>query len=208
MRLTRIEKIASGHLGTPVIVAQALEAIDLSHLTGGERRQLDGMRFAQRRRDWLAGRRALKTLLRSLGRSEETSSLSFPNRQLSLTHAEGTSLAVGTVGACAGIGVDYEPLRDVDERIGRWFLNAHEAEWVKGQPESDRHAHLIRLWTIKEAAFKSCQDNDRLMLQELAIRNPGTTTSLLVSRGEDLIRVYCSEWLSGYLSIALFEGAQ
>jgi 4'-phosphopantetheinyl transferase EntD len=208
MRLTTIEANASRCLDTPMIVAQALEPVDVSRLTASESLQLDELRFEHRRRDWLSGRRALKTLLHTLGRSDDTSAISFPDSRLSLTHADGLSLAAGTTATCTGIGIDYEPLRVVDERIGRWFLSAQETEWLRVQPGIDRSAHLIRLWTIKEAAFKSCPDNQRLTLRELRIAKPGADYSMVVSLGEDRIQVFCTAWLSGFLSIAKFEGTK
>jgi phosphopantetheinyl transferase len=184
------------------------EAIKLQRLNGLERDRLAGIRFDQRRKDWLYGRNALKELLTTLGRNDNTESVSFPDSQLSLTHAGDSAYAVGTPATCDGLGVDYEPVRQVNPRIARWFLNSREAQWLSRQPEADRCAQLIRLWTIKEAAFKSCPDNGGLTLQELSIASADISASeIVVKRREVEIKVSCSRWQSGYLSIATNRGA-
>jgi 4'-phosphopantetheinyl transferase EntD len=163
------------------------------------------MRFDQRRKDWLYGRNALKELLTTLGRSDKTENISFPDNQLSLTHAGDSACAVGTPASCDGLGVDYEPVRQLNPRIARWFLNSQEAQWLGQQPQRDHCAQLIRLWTIKEAAFKSCPDNDRLTLRELSITRLGESASRVVVRRDGVeIKVICSRWQAGYVSIARY----
>jgi phosphopantetheinyl transferase len=205
--LLEIEQRATRHLGVPMFAAHVNEAIKLHRLNGLERDRLAGIRFDQRRKDWLFGRNALKELLTALGRNDNTESVSFPDSQLSLTHAGDLACAVGTPATCDGLGVDYEPVRQVNPRIARWFLNAREAQWLHQLPEGDRCAQLIRLWTIKEAAFKSCPGNGRLTLQDLSIANPDMPVSqIAVKRREIGIKVSCSRWRSGYLSIATNGG--
>ena len=117
----------------------ATEPVPLVALTPGERCHLpDG----RRRHDWLLGRAALK--VHGIG---DTSTVTFPNRCLSLTHSAGVAVAARCDGDQAGVGVDLEGWRAVDPRTARFFLRPGE------------QGDLLRLWTVKEALFKATPGN-------------------------------------------------
>jgi 4'-phosphopantetheinyl transferase EntD len=202
MRLRHLEKHLSASFDTEMIVVRSATGIDPALLTGSERDRLEEFRNEERQRDWLLGRRALKEIQLHLGHDVDTTQLTFPGSRISLTHAADIALAVAAVATRCGIGVDYEPLRDIDIRIARWFLDATEMDWLESQPESTRAAHLVRLWSAKEAAFKCHPDNECLTLAEFAICDPAAPVRVAVAGGRR-IRLSCHAYESGYLSFAI-----
>ncbi len=180
--------------------------MEKTRLNQAERKQFNELRHKRRRRDWLLGRNALKQLFGALDRGDDTTAISFPNRQVSLTHGGDTALAAGTSAASLGIGIDYEPLREIDTRIARWFLNEAETNWLNEQPECDRVSQLVRLWTIKEAAFKSYPDNAGMTFKEFSIIDAARAVTTVIAAGHGAcIRVACRACDLGYLSIAIFR---
>ncbi len=206
MRLQALEQSVAEHLQAPMIVVRSDAEIETTRLNRAEHDRLAELRHERRRRDWLLGRNALKQVLTALDRGDDTTAVTFPDRQVSLTHGGDTAFAVGTTTTSLGIGIDYEPLREIDTRIARWFLNEAETNWLDEQPECDRVAQLVRLWTVKEAGFKSYQDNAGMTLKGLSITDPAAAVTSVVATGHGAcIQVTCRACESGYLSIAIYR---
>ena len=206
MRLHALEKWVTGRLDTPMIVVRSAASMKKTQLNQAERKRFNELRHERRKREWLLGRNALKQLLTTLERSDDTTAVSFPDCQVSLTHGGDTAFAAGTTAASLGIGIDYEPLREIDTRIARWFLNEAETNWLNEQPECDRVSQLVRLWTIKEAAFKCYPDNAGMTFKEFSIIDAaGAVTTVIATGHEACIRVASRACDLGYLSIAIFR---
>lgn len=186
-----------------MIVVRSVAGIDRARLNPKEQERLSGFRYARRKREWLLGRSALKQLLPALNRSDDTTSVTFPGSRVSLTHAGDIAYAAGISAEGCGIGIDYEPLRQVDIRVARWLLGDSESDWLNQQPESARAAQLVRLWTVKEAAFKSHPDNAQMALGDFSISEPSAFVSTVVTK-VPCIKVTSRACDSGYLSAAIF----
>jgi 4'-phosphopantetheinyl transferase EntD len=139
-------------------LAAAAEPTDA--LAPGERAALEKLKAERRRASWLRGRAALKALLGDV----DTSTLSFPHPELSLTHTEDIAVAVACEGAL-GLGVDLE-LRLPSERVARRFLSEEEFAAAEGPDD------WLRLWTVKEARFKADLHNKGRTILEYASRDP------------------------------------
>jgi 4'-phosphopantetheinyl transferase EntD len=202
MRLRALEKRLGDCLETPLIVVRSGEAIDPERLHSTERELLLEFKGRERRRHWLLGRNALKQVLLELDRGDDTAELTFPGSQISLTHGGDIALAAGTSATGLGIGIDYEPLRDIDPRVARWFLDDSESAWLNEQPRHARMNLLVRLWTIKEAAFKSHPDNWSMTFSEFAIGDPAAEITDIVCYGRK-IKASSFAFESGYLSVAI-----
>ena len=203
MRLRALETSMTECLSAPLVIVRSDTSFAATELNRAESRRFAELRHEQRRLDWLRGRNALKQLLATLKCSDDTTALCFPNRRVSLTHAGGAAYAVGTSPGCVGIGIDYEPLRDINTRIARWFLNADEMAWLLNEPRQAHREEIIRLWTIKEAAFKAHPNNGGLVLTKLAIANPAAAKIRVTVPGlATPIRVTCRPFDAGYLSVA------
>lgn len=209
MKLSTLERDASAVLNIPLMLAYANCAAPLAELSTAEQACLAQFDFENRRRDWLCGRYALKKLLRMLDRPDDTKSIRFPDRQLSISHGDDASFAVGTCADTQGLGIDYEPLRAINEGVANWFLDDREIDWLSRQSAHDCTQHIIRLWTIKEAAFKSHPYNTGLSLREFTVIDPTeqSTNAVTTAAGAN-IQVACRRLSSGYLSIAIFRLAQ
>jgi 4'-phosphopantetheinyl transferase EntD len=206
MRLHALEESVSARLGLPIVLARADSDAELS-LSDAEYICLSAIKQERRKRDWLLGRNALKQVLTALSRHNDTSVISFPNSQVSLTHSRGVSLAVGTATPAAGIGIDYEPLRQINRKIARFFLNEAEVAWLAQQAECDGNAELLRLWTIKEAAFKCCPGNAGMLLNDLSVVDMDEDAPEVTINGDaGRIALACYVYESGWLSVAAFQG--
>ena len=189
-----------------MMVVRSDATMEKTRLNQAESKRFNKLRHERRRRDWLLGRNALKQLLTALDRGDDTTAITFPDRQVSLTHGGDTAFAAGTTTASLGIGIDYEPLREIDTRIARWFLNEAETNWLNEQLECNRVAQLVRLWTVKEAAFKSYPDNTGMTLKEFSIIDAaGAVTTVIAAGHGACIRVASRGCAPGYLSFAIFR---
>ncbi len=201
MRLTDIEHAASERLEMTVQLSCSESPLPRLSMSPGELAQLETLSHLERRRDWLTGRAALKALLRRQGRGTDTSTLRFPASNLSLTHAGGIALATGT--DVRRIGIDYEELREVHSRMAAWFLDDAERAWLAALPETQAARQLVRLWTIKEAAFKCHPGNNSMVLGDFSIVAPASRAVVAVVSTRGLrLRVHCREFRRGYLSVA------
>jgi 4'-phosphopantetheinyl transferase EntD len=205
MRLQALEESASVRLRLPVVLARADPGAQPS-LSEPEYLCLSAIKQERRQRDWLLGRNALKQVLAALSRDDDTSVITFPNSQVSLTHSCGVALAVGAALPANGIGIDYEPLRDVNRKIARFFLNDGEVGWLAQQAECVRTAELLRLWTIKEAAFKCYPGNGGMLLYDFTVVDiEATVTEVAVDGDAGRIAIACYAYESGWLSVAAFQ---
>ncbi len=203
MCLNHLEYRASYALRTPIQVAVCRSDRDDAILNVAERAQLARFQTDERRRDWRRGRLALKSVLQSMGRSDDTSAIRFPHAQLSLSHGDGTAIAVGTNSQSARVGVDFEAVRPVNERVARWFLNDAESEWLAQCAPAKRTESLIRLWTVKEAVFKCHPNNRGLVMTDFTIADPSSYRCEV--RCADGRRFRCASFPeeAGFISIAV-----
>jgi len=173
-------------LGIPVELAATRSPAAVSDLLPGERAQLpDGIR----RGDWLRGRAALKLLLGLV----DTSTVVFPHRALSLTHAAGLAVAArcGDGAGQVGLGVDFEGWRPMDPRAARFYLRDGE------------QGDLLRLWTVKEALFKATPDNHRATLLDYEVTDPAARAGTATDRTGRGFRYSSTCLRQGWLTIAV-----
>jgi phosphopantetheinyl transferase len=174
----------SERLEIPLCVKISGEPLDERRLTAREALRFNELLTHERRDSWLRGRAALKNMLACLGEAEETAHISFPNQRLSLTHSGHYAVAVGTRSdRLLGIGVDLEMTRSVCAEAARFFLTPEEQSWVLNQKEDVQSGARLRLWTAKEALFKSDCDNQGRGLADYSVREPAKWCGRAGSRG-------------------------
>jgi hypothetical protein len=201
-----IARTLDDELDVPLKIVISSEPVALHQLTPEEQARLDGLAASPRRLSWLKGRLALKGLLNSLGEDQETAGISFPNPRFSLTHSGDYAIALGT--ACAklgGIGVDLEVNRPILGETARFFLTEPEQAWVMNVDESLRTANLLRLWTIKEALFKSDPRNPERWFADYSMEAPAALGGRAFVRGceAEEFRYFCFDVDGGFLSVAV-----
>lgn len=190
--------------GVTVKVSISSEAIGIDRLTSKERERF-GELGSERRLSWLKGRSALKRLLNAVGEDEETSNITFPSARFSLTHSGDLAVAIGTESATLlGIGVDLEVRRQVRSETARFFLTESERTWLMSFEQSRRSKCLLRLWTIKEALFKSDPRNLERWFSDYALQTPAEPRGRALVRGEAVLEFRYSsfEVEEGVLSVA------
>ena len=213
MRLNadRLARELESELGVALRVSISSEAVPIDQLTPREQVQLGELATSPRRLSWLKGRSALKSLLNSLGEDEETGGIGFPNPRFSLTHSGNFAVALGTRSAeLRGIGVDLEVNRPLRRETARFFLGEPEQAWVMSFDESLRAKNMLRLWTIKEALFKSDPRNAERWFADYRIEAPAADASRAFVRGEEAqgFRYVCFEVEEGFLSVAVLPRRQ
>ena len=203
MRLNSLQHRVADSLGIPAQIAVCNSDLGAETLSAAEEDQLCRFETPGRRRDWRRGRLALKSVLRALGRSDDTSDIRLPAPQLSLSHADGLAIAIGTPVPDARIGIDIEELRPVNQRMARWFLNDPELDWLAQQDRVDRNAALIRLWTVKEAVFKCHPSNAGLVMTDFAIDDLSSAVSDVHAADGQAFRCASFSADAGIISIAI-----
>lgn len=192
----RLAADLSAHLGVPVALAVATDAAPTSALSLGEKQFAESLPQREARNTWLRGRAALKAL-----GGGDTSTLRFPHPSLSLSHSDGTAVAVRSDSPLAGIGIDFEAWRAcVHPRMARFFLRSSEQE-------AARTAHgLVRLWTIKEALFKAFPDNSQSVLLDFELSDPCARRGTATGPDGQVLRYASADVVAGSLSVATLRG--
>ena len=157
-----------------------------------------------RRDSWLRGRAALKRLLTALGEADDTSTLRFPHPRVSLTHSGGWAVAVGGTPDLLGIGVDLEVRVPPRAETSRRFLSDGEIEWIGRLGEAERPRTLLRLWTVKEAAYKADPGNGGASFRDYTLDDPAQLCGTILRRPSGpLFRHGSFEVSGGFLSLAI-----
>ncbi len=196
---SELEQQWQAWLGIPLLVSIANQAFPVESLTSGEFAFYQSLP-ASRQDSWLRGRGAAKAVMGRLGVSTDTSRISWPNSFLSLSHSGCLAIAVGSLSKVRGIGVDLEMNRPIPSRAFKYYLQPKETLAVYSERDS------LRLWTVKEALFKSDPENlDRLLFHyetRDATQSRGQAQSLLAR--ESCLWQYASTDLDfGYITLAL-----
>lgn len=133
-----------------------------SLLSEEEQTRYEGFPVEKRKREFLLGRVALRTLLRDQ-LSEPPGSfrvcvtdegaLELPDHSLhvSLTHAEDRAVAAVSE---RRVGVDLERIAERDSEVERFLLHPDEQSLLDTLP-MNRDAAFILCWTLKEATLKA-----------------------------------------------------
>ena len=193
--LELLAEVAARRLHTPVVLAEAPVPIVLPRT---------GQRLPGRQAERNAGRRALKDALKKTGSTIRLSRVEFPSAFCSISHGGGIAVAACTMWPVAGIGIDYEPVRAVRQTVCRWFLRTEELCAISGtQPVSAER--IVQLWTVKEAAFKSCPHNSKLVLTDFRIVSALDGVFRIACENHS-IAVFSAAYGAGYLAVAINRG--
>ena len=156
-----------------LIVVLTSEPMPISDLPMRDRARVatPGNPSGEHRAGFLASRRA-RHLALSLARPDGVDD----RRAASIAHTGALGVCAAAlnpmVAELAGVGVDAEPLRMADARTARFFLDEREQAHVTSTPPGIRSAEHVRLWTTKEAMFKSDPANGERVLRDYHLHRP------------------------------------
>lgn len=151
-------------------------------------------------------RRAVKQVRRWLGICVTDTGLRGAQADHSVTHAGNSlfALAVKATGI-AGVGIDFEPWRALDQRHQRLMLTARESAALGDASARD----LLRIWTVKEACFKADVNGQQRWVTAYALDRPlqqTGTARVCVGRAINRFRYLSMEVPGGMLSVAFKLG--
>ncbi|HET7712041.1 MAG TPA: 4'-phosphopantetheinyl transferase superfamily protein [Thermoanaerobaculia bacterium] len=150
----------------------------------------EASRFSRpkRREEWLASRAAAKQLAlqRGLCLSPRECLIDRPRIRIAgseqfyvaLSHSREFCAAAMDL---APIGIDVEALREVDERMARFFLTEEEAASLENTAINHR---LLHFWTAKEAAWKRLQGEVTTLKQVALVLIEERENGLLFDQAE------------------------
>lgn len=176
-----------------------------SDLTVGELTIWKDLRGDERKVAWLRGRMALRNLRVRQGCDVDTSKLSFPSPQYSVSHSGELSLAAGVRDTFQGIGVDVELDRRPRTAIARFFMTDDELKYIRDLREQTASQRVLRIWTIKEALFKATPNNKDLTLRSFRITDPDAEEGEATVVSRPGLHIYYSSFSldRGQLSVAI-----
>lgn len=151
-------------------------------------------------------RRAVKQIRRWLGMRSTDAGLRGAQPDHSITHAGNSlfALAVKATGI-AGVGIDFEPWRALDQRHQRLMLTARESAALGNASARD----LLRIWTVKEACYKADVDGQQRWVIAYVLDRPlqqTGTARVCVGRAVHRFRYLSMEVPGGMLSVAFKMG--
>lgn len=118
---------------------------------------------ALRRREFLAGRHALRRAMNALGRASEPVPMN-PDRSpalpqglaASISHTATLCVAVaGHAHDSAGLGIDLEPESALDPALWSTICTRADMQLIGATPEAERGRLARRIFSAKEAAYKA-----------------------------------------------------
>ena len=196
----------SQHLGRTLIIAVSSDPIQ-PELLGEKGRQIfQSFRFEKRRQEWSCGRHALLQVMRDVGDGADPDELDFPHKRYSLTHSQGKAIAIADAdGQLAGIGIDYEAMRQMKRGVERFFLTDDERLGLQATGDDD--ARLLRLWTIKEALFKADPANGQRLLKDYRLQQAMKMHGSVSLHGS-IFHYICMEVDGGFISVAISNSSK
>ncbi|TNF92235.1 MAG: 4'-phosphopantetheinyl transferase superfamily protein [Gammaproteobacteria bacterium] len=196
----------SQHLGRTLVIAVSSEPIQ-QELLGEKGRQIfQGFRYEKRRQEWSCGRHALLQVMRHVGDETDPDGLGFPHKRYSLTHSQGKAIAIADADSqLAGIGIDYESMRQMKPGVERFFLTDDERMDIQAVGNDD--TRLLRLWTIKEALFKADPKNGQRLLKDYHLQQPLEMHGAVSLHGS-IFHYICMAVDDGFISVAISNSSK
>lgn len=178
-------------LVTPEEAAEAHELRAEDWLAAPERAALDALTVEGRRREWCAGRLAVKRAVQRWCSETSVVALSLAEVRIaqdergaphaflpqtaegppvSIAHSDGYGFAaVAAPGAGVRVGVDIERVRDIHPRLLARLLGPDEDGCATVQPLGVEPLDGVTLWTLKEATVKALGVGLRLPMRCLRV---------------------------------------
>lgn len=187
----------------PIFISHHAKQQDEIVLNFNETEKSTEFTSEKRKIEYILGRYALKDVLTSIALDTDTSLISWPHTNCSLSHSEGNAVAVSSL-AVSGIGIDLQlnrtPSFDVAERI----LSGPTLAYWRQLPEANKAKALQRLWTVNEAIYKACPAPQPAYFHHYRLLEPNLMKSHAdIDNTPFQFIVYSAELTNGFISIAI-----
>ena len=105
----------------------------------------------------------------------------------------------------SGIGIDVETDKDPNPKMARFFLKPNEIKKLK---PAKWNQNLLRLWTVKEAIFKSDPLNMNTTLLDYEVSDPNALCGEAICEKSSFKFYYSTKKVvKGFLTVAITKEA-
>ncbi len=129
---------------------ELLQQLNLNH---EELDDLNAVKIASKRLEWLGARTALKHLVKEIGQfyiyKDQFGKPHLKETTIGISMSHATGFGAAAINISGEVGIDIETEREQIHRIAPKFLHNSEAAWAAGNGE-----FLTKIWAAKEALYK------------------------------------------------------
>ena len=201
---------------------EALSSLAQSILTTAEADIFSSFRRLEKRKEWLAGRIAVKEAARSLSNSLSGQTIdnlaiqidTLPSGQpylnslgklsdqiISITHKAGNAIAVAApLSEFKSIGLDLETIASADD-IEHLMLNDTEQHYLNQLNQQERARYLKSVWAAKEAAAKALGLGLPECITRFSLADDIYQMDQITIRYQDILSKDESELLKAYIAL-------
>jgi len=120
-----------------------------------------------------------------------------------MSHSRGLSVAAAAEDATRWLGIDLQRFEGPSTGSERLFLHLEERAALDSLGSEERDDARLRLWTVKEALFKSDPENESAWIGEYFIDSPLRLRGTAHRDASAHFRWACGRVRGGWLSAAL-----
>jgi 4'-phosphopantetheinyl transferase len=191
------------------ITESADELLQHSMLPVSMREESMLYRHEQRKKQWLAARICIASLLKRNDYSLFYDSEGKPriiNSEMHISVTHSGEYAAVMLAESAGSGIDIEKISNRIEKVEDKFLSGKESKFISNDL---RPLHLTTCWAVKECIFKyhGCKELDfrtRILIEPFAPENSGYVTAALTLASEEMTFLLRYECFNDYVLAYLF----
>jgi 4'-phosphopantetheinyl transferase EntD len=172
-------------------------------LNFNETEKLAELTSEKRKVEYILGRYALKDVLAIIALGTDTSLISWPHANCSLSHSDGHAVAVASK-AFSGVGIDLQLNKTPPFAMADRILSGQTLEYWQQLADLDKAKYLQRFWTANEAIYKACPAPQPAYFRHYRLHTPELLQSEASIDNTDLqFKVFSAELENGFISLAL-----
>jgi 4'-phosphopantetheinyl transferase EntD len=187
----------------PIFISYHAKLQDEIALNYNETEKFTEFTSDKRKTEYVLGRYALKEVLASVALNTDTSCISWPHANCSLSHSDGHAVAVASK-AYSGVGIDLQLNKTPPFAMADRILSGQTLEYWQHLAETDKAKYLQRFWTANEAIYKACPAPQPAYFRHYRLHTPESLESDASIDNTDLqFKVFSAELENGFISLAL-----
>ena len=186
----------------PIYIAHHAKLQNEIALNFNETEKLTEFTSEKRKIEYILGRYALKDVLASIALDTDTSRISWPHANCSLSHSDGHAVAVASK-AFSGVGIDLQLNKTPPFTMADRILSGQTLEYWQQLAELDKAKYLQRFWTANEAIYKACPAPQPAYFRHYHLHTPELMQGEASIDNTDLqFKVFSAELKNGFISLA------